>query len=498
MPAARMSIGRARLLGAAGSMLLAGSGFAAGALPIDPPAWWGDWRPYSLPALLFGYFGLALMLVAWWWAGRGEGDARSDLITLGLWCLPLVAAPPMFSRDVYSYIAQGAMVSASLDVYTNGVSTLGGRLAAQVAPMWQDTPTPYGPVFVGICGLIATVAGTKLTVGVLGMRLTALAGVALLAFFVPRLAARCGADPRAAFWLGVLNPLVPLHLVAGAHNDALMLGLLAAGIYVAFGRAPGWREFAFAAVLVTLAALIKAPAAAGLLVVAFRWRSAWRTAAVAAATTLLVTILTGTGFGWITSLSAPIYKHSWSVSSALGRLTRPFMGEAGMRFWAWCGLIAAALIALWAWRNQRRIGAVYALGLSLAALAVLGPVTRPWYALWGLVPIAAAVTSPAMRRYCAIGSTALALLVLPNGFGPTDPIQLAVAGYGVALGVLVWLALSGEPLGRGPWLQAVQGAPAPEQPDDRGDDRAVDLKSYAGGLSGPEWPLGPARWPARR
>jgi hypothetical protein len=97
--------------------------------------------------------------------------------------------------------------------------------------------------------------------------------------------------PRSALWLGVLNPLVPLQLVAGTHNDALMLGLLAAGLHLALGQSPRHRLSVLATVLVTLAALIKSPAAAGLLVVAARWRSARRVGAVAASVTVSFTFL---------------------------------------------------------------------------------------------------------------------------------------------------------------------------------------------------------------
>ena len=75
---------------------------------------------------------------------------------------------------------------------------------------------------------------------------------------VPRIARATGVDPVAALWLGVLNPLVLIHLVADAHNDALMLGLMMAGLALALERRP-----AVGAVLVTLAALVKAPAGAG-------------------------------------------------------------------------------------------------------------------------------------------------------------------------------------------------------------------------------------------
>jgi alpha-1,6-mannosyltransferase len=39
-----------------------------------------------------------------------------------------------------------------------------------------------------------------------------------------------GADPDRALWWGAANPLVLFHVVGGAHNDGLMVGLMAAGL----------------------------------------------------------------------------------------------------------------------------------------------------------------------------------------------------------------------------------------------------------------------------
>ena len=64
----------------------------------------------------------------------------------------------MFSRDVYSYLAQGAMVGAGLDVYQHGPATLGGPLAAEVPAIWQHTTTSYGPVFLMLATAVAAVA----------------------------------------------------------------------------------------------------------------------------------------------------------------------------------------------------------------------------------------------------------------------------------------------------------------------------------------------------
>ena len=64
------------------------------------------------------------------------------------------------------------------------------------------------------------------TSSALVMRLLALLGVYLIARYLPRLARACGVEPSLAVWAGLLNPLVLMHFVSGAHNDALMLGLV--------------------------------------------------------------------------------------------------------------------------------------------------------------------------------------------------------------------------------------------------------------------------------
>ncbi|MEU4473290.1 polyprenol phosphomannose-dependent alpha 1,6 mannosyltransferase MptB [Micromonospora sp. NPDC023888] len=455
-----------RLLGGAGATLLASAGLAAGALPVGAhAAWWSALRQLAGPGLLCGYAGLTLLVAAWWWAGRDLRAApsvervapsarpaavrRSAALTLACWAGPLLVAPPLFSRDAYSYLAQGAMVLADIDVYRHGVAQLGGALAGEVPQMWQQTPAPYGPVFLAVAAVVSGLTGGKLVLGVLGLRLVAVAGVALLVAYLPRLARHCGVDPNAALWLGVLNPLVPLHLIAGAHNEAVMVGLLVAGLSLAFEH-----RYGAATVLVTLAALVKVPAVIGLLVVvslAARHRglpaSVARTAGFAAGTAAVVTWATGIGYGWIGALGTPMYRHSWSISSGLGRLASRASGRFGlhlgdtpMRFCLGLGVAAALAVAVVAWWRRRRLGPAYALGLVLVAVALLGPATRPWYALWGLVLIAAAAPPGRCRAAAALGAVILAFVALPSGFGP-DAAQAALAAAGVLVGALAVGAL---------------------------------------------------------
>ncbi|GHJ41353.1 hypothetical protein Sm713_69620 [Streptomyces sp. TS71-3] len=492
-------------------MLALGSIGGAGALPVQDVM-----RPsaeHPALGLFLSYFGLVLLIGAWWCLGRlvsGGAGARPTprelQFTLVIWGVPLVLAPPLFSRDIYSYLAQGAMVNAHMDVYSMGPDHLGGPLVANVEPMWRASPAPYGPVFLGLARLLEPG-------GLLGMRILALVGVALMVVFLPVLARRCGVDPSAAIWLGGLNPLVLQHLIGGAHNDAVMLGLLGAGLLAAlsgsrrgapdgggleepgsawglarprvpagfwrFGNAwrlrrpgePGKQDAprtqgytvgwpVAAAVLVTLAALVKAPAALGLVAVGSLWSARltgrWRavravlaTTAVALLVTAVVTALTGTGYGWISALGTPVSAHNWAPMAALGRVTGRMLADAGsslaplvVDFWRMVGLGATAVIAALAWWHRARLGSVYALGVSLAAAAVLAPAIRPWYMLWGLFLIAAAAPPGRTRRWTAAASGVLALVVLPSG-SAADATQLKIAVAGGALAALAALCLLG-------------------------------------------------------
>ncbi|MFF4040171.1 MULTISPECIES: polyprenol phosphomannose-dependent alpha 1,6 mannosyltransferase MptB [unclassified Streptomyces] len=443
---------RCQVLGLAGTAFLALGGETAGALPVEDLL-----APASARAalgLVGVYFGVVLLIAAWVLLGRlvrgpQPPTQRSLLVVLAVWAAPLLLAPPLFSRDVYSYLAQGAMVDAHMDVYAQGPAQLGGPLADEVAPVWQHTAAPYGPAFLWLASALSGLTRGELPAGLIGMRLVAVLGVALMAAALPRLARHSGADPAAALWLGALNPLVLLHLVAGAHNDALMLGLLGLGLVAARGRWP-----VLGAVLVTLAALVKAPAALGLLAVVIlqirtRRTPLWATlttAAAAAATTVAATAVAGTGYGWIRALDTPVSPHNWALTSLLGRATGALLDRLGsdlaplaVPVWHLLGLAAtaAAIVLIWL---RLRLRPVYALGLSLLAVAVFGPAIRPWYVLWGLFLIAAAAPSTSVRHRVAALAGVLALAVLPSG-GPADVGQLVLAVSGGLLGVVVlWQA----------------------------------------------------------
>lgn len=406
-------------LGTTGSALVAAGGFGVGALPAALVSGWPAGSPVGrvLAAAAWGT-GLGLLLLSWWLlrdAGR-----RPVLAAAGLWSVPLLLAPPLLSRDVYAYAGQARLVDVGLDPYAHGPADAPGPLAAEVDRVWAGTPAPYGPVFLRLAALL--VRGEHVVSAVVLLRLLAVAGLVLVAWSLARLVA----DPARAWWLAVTNPLVLLHGIGGAHNDLLMAGLLMTGLALAVsaGRAaPPLRRdglLVLATASIVLAALVKAPAAAGLLFVPFLVTGARRRAAAVVATSagglvVAFTVAAGLGWGWLHTVGAGGTRRSlMSVSTGIGVLASQVAGPRAVDVAHAAGLGVAGLVGLVLLVRVRQVGALRALGLALLTAVALGPVGQPWYLLWPL-PVLAAVAGARLAAGLAAASAVLCLLVLPNG-----------------------------------------------------------------------------------
>src|ERR1044071_557018 len=237
-----MSLRRTRVFGATGTVLMAIGALGAGARPVVQDPTFGV-RLLNLPSriqtvsLTMTTTGAVMMALAWLMLGRfALGSRRMSRgqvdRTLLLWALPLLLAPPMYSRDVYSYLAQSEISRIGLDPYKVGPATglgLDHVFTLSVPNLWRETPAPYGPLFLWIGEGISALTGDNIVEAVLCHRLVVLLGVGLIVWATPRLARRCGVAEVSALWLGAANPLLIMHLVAGIHNEALMLGLMLAG-----------------------------------------------------------------------------------------------------------------------------------------------------------------------------------------------------------------------------------------------------------------------------
>jgi alpha-1,6-mannosyltransferase len=425
----------------------------------------------STSFLLFGlvavYGGLVLLMRVW--VGltraltrRGGVPIKYLWLILALWAIPMLVIAPIFSRDVFSYAAQGEMVSRHINPYNYGPFTLGaGPYVNPVDPLWANTPAPYGPLFLIVDGFLASASLHHEIGTVILLRLFAVAGVALIAWCIPKLCRAYGRDTGPVFVLSVLNPLVVLTLIGAAHNDAIMIGLLLAGITAAKSKHPVW-----GVILCTLAAAIKAPAGLGVLYVAWDWTGVgltWRQRVRPMVTAGLISLgilaalslVSGLGWGWVANLETPGTVRSWlAPATGVGMLLSGTAHAVGLNVSSTAvlsvtrvlGLCSAAVAAAYLLINSERIGALRALGLSLLLFVVLGPVVQPWYLTWGVLLLA-----PVAGRYLRSLIIALSVLSpfigLPGGRTLLDqlihanPLSVALA-WVVLLGVLL------VPLGR--------------------------------------------------
>ena len=408
---------------------------------------------WMLAGVVAVYGGMVLFVRVWFGLyqtlrARPGVPIRSLAYMLALWLLPLLAVAPLFSRDVFSYAAQGEMMSHHINPYNYGPGTIGsGPFTSGVDPLWANTPAPYGPLFLMLAGWSASLSFHHALVTVLLLRLQSVAGLALIAYCIPKLARAYGREPGPAFVLAVLNPLTLLALVGGAHNDAIMVGLLLAGVTAATYRRPVW-----GIVLCALAASIKVPAAMGIVYVAWDWagpgadfgrrvRHLLRAGAITVAVMGALSLISGLGWGWLANLGTPGTVRSWMApATGAGLLisgTAHVFGIGAsqpgvLTFTRAAGLLGAAVIAVYCLRHRERMGTLTALGVTMMAFVLLGPVVQPWYLTWGIIIMAPVVTG--WLRYFVLGLSAVVPFIgltggasLLNQLVHTDPVTMVLA-----------------------------------------------------------------------
>ncbi|MFM7718444.1 MAG: hypothetical protein ACKO8G_02980, partial [Actinomycetota bacterium] len=243
---------------------------ADGAGPAGPLRWLGEALGFArLRGDVAAGFGAALLAAAALAFAFLLAEAVAGRVRLRavLWLaiaanVAVLAAPLLFSRDVYSYAAYGRIVAVhGANPYAAAPSAFPGDPAtALVGARWLDATSVYGPAWTAIAALLAgafdSLAGLVAAFRVVAASAT-IATIALLPSLVRRLAPGREALAVAAFGC---NPVVVVHVVGGGHNDAVVgLGVAAAIALVASGRR------ALAAAILAAAAAVKAPAAVPLL-----------------------------------------------------------------------------------------------------------------------------------------------------------------------------------------------------------------------------------------
>ena len=439
--------GRPARLGCLGAVLITAGGLGAGATKQHDPllellhASWLRYGHGLVVSSVLLWIGVGLMLIAWWWLGRrvlaGDADDFTLVLTTGFWLAPLLLSVPLFSRDTYSYLAQGALLRDGLDPYAVGPIDNPNPLLDNVSPIWTITTAPYGPAFIMIARLVTMLVGNHVIAGTMLLRLCMLPGLACLIWATPRIARHLGANAPIALWICVLNPLVIIHLMGGVHNEMLMVGLMAAGIALTFERHP-------VAGIAVIGAGVAVKATAGLALPFMVWvwmrqlqeRRGYRPpraffAAGAASVLIFVAVfavlsaVAGVGLGWLTALAGSVKIINWlSIPTAAANLIHGIGGFFfPVSFYAvlqvtrivGIAIVAVALPVLW-WRfrqDDRR--ALTGIAWAMLFVVLFTPAALPWYYSWPLAVAAPLAQSRKAVAAIAGFSTWIMVIFKPDG-----------------------------------------------------------------------------------
>lgn len=473
---------RWRWVGVLAAVALAASSWGSGSRPeLHRRILWPglSWQvPTGGSPLLATVSVLAMVaLVLAWWRARaawhGVDAARWWRVTAALWFAPLVASVPLYSRDLYSYAAQGALWAQGLSPYEHGVADLDSPWRSSTAPTWLDTPSPYGPVWLLVARAAAELSGGRLWLALLLLRLVCVLALVALAWAVGDLALRLGTSEGYAAGLAVAAPLVGAHFVSGGHNDALMV----AGVVVAFALALR-RRFVGACVVVALAAMVKVTAVVALPFVVLLWargvgraggplrgwgpvvRAGAAAGAVVVAVSGVLTWATGLGWSWLNPAPTAGRNEQWtSLPTGLGMavgsvghvLGHPEWRDAAISGFRTVALPVLAVVLVLVWLTAARpmgrpdlrqprdratedvARVVRACGWAYLAVVLLAPAFLGWYFLWALPLLAVARghgrLDPALTRWLPVAVTVLCFAQLPDGYS----LGLTTTAVGVPL-----------------------------------------------------------------
>jgi hypothetical protein len=352
--------------------------------------------------------------------------------------LLLLLGPPLISQDVFGYLAFARLgVLHSLDPYTH-VAAEAPTDAVFPFIGWPFQHSPYGPLFtLGTYPL----ASLGLAGGLWALKAVAVASSLGAVALTASAATKMGRSAKAAAVFVGLNPVLLELAIGGAHNDTLVLLVLAGALALAAGSvgaggagatgtgtsgtgtdgsgADGPPNLRAAAAMLIVGVGVKASAGLVLpfVVLAPRhWRERLWVAASACGTLVLLAIVAVIGFG----------SHAFGFLDALGEQqqlvathsipaeTARLVGLSGLPGW-WRHVFVVGLVlvlALTLWRTARGADWRTMAGWATLALLLSTAWLLPWYAIWAL-PLAALADSRRLRVATLVFCAYAILIHLP-------------------------------------------------------------------------------------
>ena len=385
-------------------------------------------------------------------AWSGSVSVRAVVVVAVLLHVLVLLVPLLLSRDAYSYALYGRLVSEyDLNPYVARPLDVPGDPFLPVASSeWVGTSSLYGPVFVRLAAAVTSVAGSPAAEVAAFRVLAAVASMA--AMLLVMAAARRGGSDRVAFAAMMIgwNPVVLFHAVGGAHNDALVAAIVAGAVLLLQRRLD-----VAATVALTIAALIKAPAAVllvvGIVAIVLRRPSRQRLgtfalhAGAAAAVALIVAVPFLQAENPTLGLARLAAVQGWAAPARLlariGATVGPSLAT-GAKVVVAAALPWGMVMLFRRWSADRDASTPTLLGWAALLTLLTAPLLNPWYVLL-LVPLA--WTLPDVGRRSAIAVCVLlsaTMAVAERGVAPSLwDATVPIVHYGVAPTLLLILVL---------------------------------------------------------
>jgi alpha-1,6-mannosyltransferase len=341
--------------------------------------------------LFYAALWLALILYVVVLALAGGLSPRVAIGAVAALHVVFLLAPPLLSHDVFSYIAYARLgvanhlnpyAHAPLDIPADPGFTHAGSVTAVSAygPLFTLLTYPLSPLGVPAALWILKTVAALSSLGVV--------------WLVWKIAVRLRRDPLVPALAVGLNPLVLVHVVGGAHNEALTVLVTLAGVALWLrGREAG------GVVVATVAAGIKASAGLVVPFLVLARPPRLKLALAAAGTTIAIGLLASAAFGTeaLDALSLINSNQGRTSRFSLPHKAAQLLGgvlQGGrlddrntMRVVFAVGF--AAVLAWLLWRTWRgTIAVIDAIGWATLAILLASAWLVPWYILW-LLPFAA-------------------------------------------------------------------------------------------------------------
>jgi len=225
-----------------------------------------------LLALTFAAYGLSALIIHRQ-LRRQDTQSKLPLMMRLIWLGTLLGGciylftPGLLASDVYSYASYGRiLIVHAANPYFVPPSAFPQDPVYHLL-YWKDTVSIYGPIWMGVCSLLALLGGSSQEGLLLAFRIFALAAHLLNIWLVTAILRAMGRSERTVV-LGTLlyawNPLVLSESSLGGHNDVFMVTFLLLGLLLSARAETGGqdsrmrlRTYILPLIAFSLAALVK-------------------------------------------------------------------------------------------------------------------------------------------------------------------------------------------------------------------------------------------------